>query len=244
MGNLNLNARALRHHFWGAPQTVNWNGLSQSLVADGLIDSSILSAVTWGVLTNITHPLDVGSIKDAGQGDVSLLNDRQQFQRWQRAVDQNAQVPAVLVVHRDLAAQVAGILDRVGGQSTAVLASTYPKVLFGRIIEVLYPKAVLGWDVEDFETNDQTAAAMPTFPDARIADTAAIGEGVRIAAGAVIGRGAKIGRHCIARMPQSGLELCWVSAVRSVPAPEFLRPGRGMIVIFDLTPLLGNAGMV
>ena len=192
------NARALRHHFWGAPLALDWPTLTDSWVADGLIDQTQLTSALGRLTASVRGAKDVASIQDAGDYDISLLTDRRQWARWNQSVEAGSNVPAVLVVAQGLEDDVAATLAQSPSkmQRTTLLLAAFPKVAFGRIVEALYPKAILGWSSTDFVAADAAGTAT-MFPGACIAEAVEIGARSQIAVGAVIGRGAKIGDDCI-----------------------------------------------
>ena len=198
MSELASNARALRHHFWGAPVALDWTKLTDSWVADGLINQVHLTSALGRLTARVHGARDVAPIQDAGQYDISLLTDRRQWVRWHEAVEAGNTVPAVLVVAQDLEADVASTLAQSPSKTdeTTLLVTAFPKVAFGRIVEAMYPKAILGWSSTDFVPSD-VADTATVFPGACIAEAVEIGAGTQIAVGAVIGRGAKIGNDCI-----------------------------------------------
>ena len=198
MSELASNARALRHHFWGAPLALNWPTLTDSWVADGLIDQAQLTSALGRLTASVSGAKDVAPIQGAGDYDVSLLTDRRQWARWHQAVKAGINVPAVLVVAQGLEDDVASTLAQSPSKMdrTTLLVTAFPKVAFGRIVEALYPKAILGWSSTDFVAADAVDTTT-AFPGACIAEAVEIGARSQIAVGAVIGRGAKIGDDCI-----------------------------------------------
>ena len=198
MSELASNARALRHHFWGAPLALDWPTLTDSWVADGLVEQAQLASVLDRLTASVCGAKDVAPLQDAGDYDISLLIDRRQWARWHQAVEAGSNVPAVLVVAQGLEDEVASTLAQSPSKMdrTTLLLTAFPKVAFGRIVEALYPKAILGWSNTDFVAAN--AVGMATmFPGACIAEAVEIGARSQIAVGAVIGRGAKIGEDCI-----------------------------------------------
>ena len=198
MSEFSSNIRALRHHFWGAPIALDWRGLTLSWVADGLMDQAQLAASLDRLAAGVDGPMDVAQIEDAGCNDISLLSDRRQWSRWRRLMEAGETVPAILVVGQGLETDVASTLAQSppNACATTLLVTAYPKVVFGRIVEAMYPKAILGWSSTDFVATDTTGQAL-AFPGACIAEAVEIGARSQIAIGAAIGRGAKIGHDCI-----------------------------------------------
>ena len=127
---------------------------------------------------------------------------------------------------------------------TTLLVTAFPKVAFGRIVEAMYPKAILGWSSTDFVQSD-VADTATVFPGACIAEAVEIGAGTQIAVGAVIGRGAKIGNDCIVGPNATiGAGVVLGIAVPSVLVRAFLLLGQAMTVIFEQTLWWASGGMV
>jgi UDP-3-O-[3-hydroxymyristoyl] glucosamine N-acyltransferase len=111
---------------------------------------------------------DVAPLETAGPDHVSFLDNRKYIEAFK------ASSAGACVIHPDIADQAPS--------GMRLLISRYPYKAFALVAQAFYPRPPV-----------QPAIA----PTAAVADSAAIGAGVRIEAGAVIGPRAEIGKGCL-----------------------------------------------
>ncbi|MCK5496534.1 MAG: UDP-3-O-(3-hydroxymyristoyl)glucosamine N-acyltransferase [Hyphomicrobiaceae bacterium] len=111
---------------------------------------------------------DVAPLETAGPDNVSFLDNRKYIEAFK------ASAAGACVIHPDLVDQAPS--------GMRLLISSYPYKAFALVAQAFYPRPPV-----------RPAIA----PTAAVADSAVIGEGVRIEAGAVIGPRAEIGKGCL-----------------------------------------------
>ena len=186
-------AIALRHHFWGKPQRLDWPGQLKLLETRGLCSNiSIDQLKRWE--QQKPERVDAAGLSVASSQDIALIADTKWLGLWQNNLQKRMELPAVIVIDHRLAHSVQSSVGESSSRKPLLIVSKFPKVAFGQLVEALYPKASLGWSADDYAESLQSGPHIA--PSAYVAQSATLGPGTQVAPGAVVGCGAVLGEKC------------------------------------------------